>query len=793
MLVLRSLLPLALVSLAFAQTKDPADFFETRVRPVLATNCYGCHTSGQSGGLRLDSAEAALKGGNTGPAIVPGKPEESLLIQAVRQSHEKLKMPPGKKLADQEIADLAEWIQAGAVWPKSSGAVSRITAQQKAFWSFQPLKDAAPPLVKDKRWAAEPIDRFILAKLEEKGLQPAPAADRRTLIRRVTYDLTGLPPTPEEIDAFLRDKSPKAYARVVDRLLASPRYGERWGRHWLDVVRYADSAGDSADYPVPQAYLYRDYVIQSFNRDKPYDQFLREQIAGDLLPHKNNAERWEHTVATGYLAIAKRFSVVPEEYMYLTIDDTIDNLGKAVLGLSVSCARCHDHKYDPISSKDYYALFGIFDSTRYPFAGSENVKHQQDMILHIPQAEADAILKPWTDKLAPIDAELLRLDEERKAFNTKGNPIEGRTLVQIQAEIKELKARRLPIAMSMPVLDKAYAVAEGKPHNAHVLLRGDPKNLGDEVPRRFPEILGGQALPAGTSGSGRLDLANWITDPKNPLTARVMVNRIWQNHFGRGLVSSPSDFGKRGKPPSHPELLDYLAKQFMADGWSVKAMQRRIVLSQTYQQSSMAAAPNLAADPGNELLSHFNRQRLDAESIRDALLAVSGSLEFSGASNPHPFPQEPMWDFTQHKPFNAVYDSQRRSVYLMTQRIQRQPYLAVFDGADPNASTPERTATTTPIQALFMMNSEFLHEQADRLAERLTEATVDSRQQVDRAHEIALGRPPAADEERKAEEYLQAVKAKLAAAGIASDQLTRKTLGSYLRALLSSDEFIFVD
>ncbi len=559
------------------------------------------------------------------------------------------------------------------------------------------------------------------------------------------------------------------------------------------MVRYADSAGDSADYPVPQAYLYRDYVIQSFNRDKPYDQFLREQIAGDLLPHKNNAERWEHTVATGYLAIAKRFSVVPEEYMYLTIDDTIDNLGKAVLGLSVSCARCHDHKYDPISSKDYYALFGIFDSTRYPFAGSENVKHQQDMILHIPQAEADAILKPWTDKLAPIDAELLRLDEERKAFNTKGNPIEGRTLVQIQAEIKELKARRLPIAMSMPVLDKAYGVAEGKPHNAHVLLRGDPKNLGEEVPRRFPEILGGQALPTGAAGSGRLELANWITDPKNPLTARVMVNRIWQNHFGRGLVSSPSDFGKRGKPPSHPELLDYLAKQFMADGWSVKAMQRQIVLSQTYQQSSTATATDLTADPGNELLSHFNRQRLDAESIRDALLAVSGSLDVSGANNPHPFPQEPMWDFTQHKPFNAVYDSQRRSVYLMTQRIQRQPYLAVFDGADPNASTPERTATTTPIQALFMMNSEFLHEQADRLAERLTEATVDSRQQVDRAHEIALGRPPAADEERKAEEYLQVVKAKLAAAGIASDQLTRKTLGSYLRALLSSDEFIFVD
>lgn len=792
--MLRSILPLVCVTLAVAQQKDPAEFFETRVRPLLATNCYACHTTEESGGLRLDSREAMLAGGMSGPAIVPGKPEESLLIQAVRQSDEKLKMPPGKKLADQQIADLAEWIQGGAVWPKSAGAAatSRITPEQKAFWSFQPLRDAAPPQVRDKRWARQPIDRFILAKLEEKGLRPAPATDKRTLIRRVTYDLTGLPPTPEEIAAFLRDKSSKAYARVVDRLLASPRYGERWGRHWLDVVRYADSAGDSSDYPLPQAYLYRDYVIESFNRDKPYDQFLREQIAGDLLPHKNDAERWEHTVATGYLAISKRFSVVPEEYMYLTIDDTIDNLGKAVLGLSVSCARCHDHKYDPISSKDYYALFGIFDSTRYPFAGSENIKHQQDMILKIPQSEADAILKPWTDQLAPIDAELKKLDDERKAFNAKGNP-EVRTLMQVQTEIKELKAKRLPIALSMPVLEKAYAVAEGKPHNAHVLLRGDPKNVGEEVPRRFPEILGGEKLPAGTAGSGRLQLAGWITDAKNPLTARVMVNRIWQNHFGRGLVASPSDFGKRGKPPSHPELLDYLARKFMADGWSVKAMHRQIVLSQTYQQASTAPAANLAADPGNELLSHFNRQRLDAESIRDALLAVSGALDCASPSAPHPFPKEPAWDFTQHKPFNAVYDTQRRSVYLMTQRIQRQPYLTVFDGPDPNASTAERTATTTPIQALFMMNSEFLHEQADRLAGRLTESAPDTRRQLDQAHEIALGRPPAADEERKAEEYLRSVKAKLAAAGVAADQLPRQTLASYLRALLSSDEFIFVD
>jgi hypothetical protein len=326
-----------------------------------------------------------------------------------------------------------------------------------------------------------------------------------------------------------------------------------------------------------------------------------------------------------------------------------------------------------------------------------------------------------------------------------------------------------------------------------VLLRGDPKNVGEEVPRRFPEILGGEKLPAGTAGSGRLQLAGWITDAKNPLTARVMVNRIWQNHFGRGLVTSPSDFGKRGKPPSHPELLDYLARKFMADGWSVKAMHRQIVLSQTYQQASTAPAGNLAADPGNELLSHFNRQRLDAEAIRDALLAVSGALDCASPSTPHPFPKEPTWDFTQHKPFNAVYDTQRRSVYLMTQRIQRQPYLTVFDGPDPNASTAERTATTTPIQALFMMNSEFLHEQADRLAGRLVESSTDTRRQLDWAHEMALGRPPAADEERKAEEYLQAVKAKLAAAGVAADQLPRKTLGSYLRALLSSDEFIFVE
>ena len=374
--------------------ESPQESFDARVRAVLSTNCFACHSVSPQAGLMVDTREHLLKGGNSGPAIVPGDPDKSLLIQAVLQKQDSLKMPPGKKLSDDEIAGLVQWVKQGALW--SGGAVAaptggyQITPEQRAFWSFQRPKMPPLPKVKYPALVRTPVDNFVEAKLEQKGMKPAPLAGKRVLIRRATYDLTGLPPTPEEVNAFLADPSPQAYAKVVDRLLASPHYGERWGRHWLDLVRYADSAGDNTDYPIPQAYLYRNYVIHAFNSDKPYNEFIREQIAGDLLPANSEPEKWEHNVATGYLAISKHFSVKPELYRYLTIDDTIDNLGKTFLGLSVACARCHDHKYDPIPSKDYYALYGIFDSTRYPFAGSEVISEQRDIVYRLPPEVVEA-------------------------------------------------------------------------------------------------------------------------------------------------------------------------------------------------------------------------------------------------------------------------------------------------------------------------------------------------------------------------------------------------------------------
>jgi hypothetical protein len=786
--------------------ESPEEFFDGRVRPVLSKNCLPCHSAAPQGALLVDTREHLLKGGRSGPALVPGDPDKSLLIEAVLGKRERLKMPPTGRLSDAELADLVEWVKRGAVW--GGGALTsarsdyQITPEQKAFWSFQPRKSPPVPKVKHAKWARSPVDSFILAKLEAKGLKTAPTATKRVLIRRATYDLTGLPPTPQEVEAFLADRSPQAFAKVVDRLLASPHYGERWGRHWLDVVRYADTAGDSADYPVPQAYLYRNYVIYSFNQDKPYDEFIREQIAGDLLPAKSKDERWEHTVATGYLAVAKRFSVKPENYKYLTIDDTLDNLGKTFLGLSVACARCHDHKYDPIPSADYYALYGILDSTRYPFAGSENVNEQRDFVYRLPQEKVDATLKPYTDLLKPLDARLEQLEEEKKALDRGGagadpatviRPVAAhRTAEEIGKEIREIKKERRKVRAQMPVLESAYAVAEGTPHDARVLLRGDPTKPGEVVPRHFLQILGGQPLPPECKASGRLELARWLSDPKNPLTARVMVNRLWLYHFGKGIVQTPSDFGKRGKAPTHPELLDYLATRFVESGWSIKAMHRLIMLSHVYQLASDGPPENAPSDPGNDLYWKFNRQRLDAECIRDAMLKVSGDLDPTVGVE-HPFPPPATWDWTQHKPFAAVYDTSQRSVYLMVQRSQRHPYLSLFDGADPNVSTPERTSSTTPLQALFVMNSEFIQQRSEHFAARLADDAPDNAGRLNLAFESALARSPTPEERQRALAYLDQSRRALEAAGVSADLVTQESWASFLRGLLASNEFMYID
>ena len=1414
---------LLIMSCHSARADERGDLFESKIRPVLVGTCFRCHGDAKtSGGLRIDSRESLLKGGESGSAIVPGKPEESLLIKAIQRQADVSAMPPekGKALRADQVAAFAAWIKAGAVWPAGTAKF-----ETTKHWSFEPLRDVAPPIVQDKSWVKTSIDTFIRAKQEAAGLArnsptrsvsedevatnsltrsvsegevaPAPKADKLTLIRRATFDLTGLPPTPEEVQAFEQDDSPQAFETVVDRLLKSPAYGERWGRHWLDVVRYADTAGETADYPVPLAWRYRNYVIDSFNNDKPYDEFLREQIAGDVLasPTRSVSEgeraktadstspsltlrvgevpsltrrvgdRYaEQLTATGYLAISRRFGFDSENYHHLTIQDTIDNLGQTVLGLSLGCARCHDHKFDPVSMRDYYALYGIFDSSRYSFPGSEQKQKVRSMLPLLPPGESQpkwrefdgrvasiaaslekqkqpvpaAILRslhdldgdfemqapaaggsngvlvpPWlysgkiaitnaaqspfknfyprgkvgasiaagageyriaqalyprrsadnrdslhvnldfrigpaparsasvsptptrsvsegerangvdptspsltrrvseaahrfsiaalsgspaievlispesvslqqgetTESLAAVKPnqwhnlqltldlknktvsgrigspgavtefsgkplspswsgaiELVALDslppsptrsvsespsptrsvsesplptrsvsegERRDAAESGSRPesesrlerspsltrrvselpsIEydnlgvqdapiapvstelpasviansgldpvaltkeledltgfdgdfelqtkdappaspwgpgpnsvvklsansqspflnafepgelgihmpnrgeydgfGRTVtnakpndegrlyssfdfrcaskdaggngswryylghgpgnsaavelffngseffrrsadareavcplvvgewyqVQLTLDLKAktytgllaphgsagalpsqsrnktteftgqlasgwdgtidytfidsyghiggvrpsldadnfvigdsvvfrsakerpfaeqkatLESRRTKVnelrqqlialqanaELSKQELNKllaegpfamTYGMAEGTPHNVRMQMRGEPDQPGVEVPRGFVKVLGGEPLRDNAPGSGRLELAQWLTRPDNPLTARVMVNRLWQYHFGQGLVKTPNDFGVRGLPPTHPELLDHLASQFIKSGWSVKSMHRLMMLSATYQQASVAergsagkpsADRTVQSDPTDrsDLYASFPRRRLSAEEIRDAILVVSGELDPSPAQE-HPFPTPINWGYSQHGPFSAVYDHNKRSVYLMTQRLKRHPFLALFDGADPNATTAERLGTTVPTQALFFLNDPFVHTKAEKWASRLQAASPDDATRIEHAWLRTIGRTPTEIERGEATEFLVVYRAELMASKM--DNVEIRSLAAYLRTLIGSNEFLHVD
>jgi hypothetical protein len=722
-------------------------------------------------------------------------------------------MPPeaADRLSPAQVADFEEWIRQGAPDPRSEPAARAADKAEmdlvkaRQFWSFRPVVDSPPPRVDGEDASDTAIDRFVRARLHEKGLRSAPLAEKAALLRRATFDLVGLPPTPDEIRAFMADQSPNAFAKVVDRLLASPHYGERWGRHWLDLVRYADTAGDSSDFPVPSAYQYRNYVFRSFGEDKPYDQFLREQIAGDLLPTAIEKERYQRIIATGYLATARRFGTLLVDYnQHLIIEDTIDNLGKTVLGLSLGCARCHDHKFDPVSHADYYALYGIFESTRYPFPGLEEIPVPRDFVPLAPARQVRALLGPREKTLAPLRAEHDRLQGEKDAIirdgadaKAKGDTATETALAERLVRVSSAydKARRkLFDAERKPLpIDFAYAVAEANQRgNARIQLRGDPKVPGPEVPRRFLQVLGGQSLNPKDTSSGRLALAGWLTDPSNPLTARVMVNRIWQHHFGRGLVGTPSDFGLRGTPPSHPELLDWLAARFVEGGWSMKNMHRLIMLSRAYQRSSREVADSAAIDPKNEYLWRFNRQRLEAEIIRDTILAVTGTLDLV-VGGPHPFPPVEKWRFSQHEPFAAVYDHRLRSAYLMTQRARRHPYLTLFDGADTSATTAERTASTTPLQALFMLNAEFVDQNAAALAERLLTEGKHHTARIERAYLLLFGRSPTAEERTAALAYLTKVSSKLASAGLAPPEEERKSWSAYARILLGLNELIYVD
>jgi hypothetical protein len=719
-----------------------AAFFERRVRPVLAEHCQGCHgPSKQRGGLRLDSLAAVLRGGDAGPALVPGKPDESLLIKAIRHQGG-LKMPPRNPLKKQHIEDLAGWVRLGAPWPGASRASAparsetSLGSRDRAHWSFQRVQRPALPTLRNPGWVANPIDAFVLARLEARGLEPSAPVSRRQLIRRVSFDLIGLPPSPEEVDAFLDDNSPNAYERLVDRLLASPRYGERWGRHWLDVVRFAQTNGYERDSEKPNAWRYRDYVIQSFNDDKPYDRFVLEQLAGDELDPATDAAR----TATAFYRLGV-WDDEPDDLRqaeFDNLDDMLSTTGEAFLGLTLGCARCHDHKFDPISQEDYYSLLAFLRN-----------------------------IKPYRDVKIGDNPMQLPLRDGRSTLAVKENG---------------------PAAPA-----------------THILIAGQAARQGKKVEPRFLHVLGSPEDPAPpdirptrTTSGRRRALANWIASPDNPLTARVMVNRLWHWHFGRGLVDTPSDFGRNGSAPSHPELLDWLASELVAGGWKLERIHKLIVTSSTYRQSAgVRPGRTQAVDPGNRLLWRQNLRRLEAEAIRDAVLAASGELTLTmGGRGVFPvLPREVLE--TQSRPGEGWYTSPpaeqgRRSVYIFVKRTLGVPLLETFDFASPDKAIATRTTTTIAPQALILYNSAFVEEQAAAFAARLIrESGQDPEGNLDRAFRLALGRSATVGERQIALAWFGRTRA--AEGQPDSADAYRRALAGLCKLVLNLNEFVYVD
>ena len=985
------------------------DAFEREVRPILAKRCQGCHGSEkQKGGLRLDSRASILLGGGTGPALVPGKPDESLLIEAVKYGEE-LRMPPKSKLPDAEVATLTRWVESGAVWPAGQdGTASKKVApfdlaQRAKHWSFQPIRAVSPPEAGDSDGRTfNGVDRFLWRELRSKGLTFAPEADRRTLIRRLTFDLTGLPPTLDEVDAFVRDLRPNAYERLVDRLLASPRYGERWGRHWLDVVRFAETSGHEFDYDIPFAWRYRDYVVRAFNKDVPYLDFVKEQVAGDLLPNprRNPLDGSNESIqGTGfYLMVEGTHSPVDvrEERVRRT-DNQLDTLSKAFLGLTVSCARCHDHKFDPITQRDYYAIAGILDSSRHQYAsiepkaevvtapiaaeppfeinvaklaealkksqvegsrsasrpspsstvfeafdqpsfsdwgvtgpafgtrptrpGDATIEASRRVALPGGWARSDLVSKSASGVIrsrsfrierpfiqvralgqdgfinvviegfekirSPIYGGLTRridspaepvwvvldvgmwkglnayleiadgsvadfqgsnsamvdgqgfvaVDEIRFADSpTSEGPEPGlfpvehlkkpgestetfvsriaatlqrlakpgtfsnfdQALFNWAAERRILSAELSQSAEARALLEALYhaknapaprlvlALTDGTGLDAPLLIRGNSKMPGEVVPRRFLEVLGGPSQTPISSGSGRLELAERMTDPSSPLLARVLVNRVWKGHFGEGLVRSADDFGAMGDLPSHPELLDWLAARFTSEGGSIKRLHRLIVLSTAYRQSSHKSdAETESADPLNRLLHRANVRKLEAEAIRDSILAVSGRLDsrIAGAGVA-PHLTEYMEGRGRPAHSGPLDGEGRRSLYLNVRRNFLSPLLLVFDFPPPATTIGRRNVSNVPAQALTLLNDPFVLAEARRWSDRERVGPGTSADRVEHAYRVAFGRPPTDREASASAAFLGEL-------GAAQGEAT--AWAELCHALMNSKAFLFIE
>lgn len=883
------------LAIVFAQPASPApepdpDFFETRVRPLLAKNCYTCHTEARAGGLQMDNQEAMLRGSKDGPVLVPGKPDESKLIQAVRYK-DRIRMPPSGKLPDEDIATLEAWVRSGAAWGHASSARSKtaavpyvISPEDRAFWSFRPVKEPSVPSVKDHSWVQSPIDSFVLAKLESAGLKPVRAAEKRTLIRRATMDLIGLPPSPEEVEAFEKDSSRGAFEKVVDRLLASPEYGERWGRLWLDVARYSDKQLTAeGDGPLPNSFQYRDWVVRAFNDDMPYDQFVKAQIAGDLMPE---AVREKYVGGVGF------FSLSPKPEFR---DERVDAATRGFLGLTVACAQCHNHKFDPIPTRDYYSLLGVLESTeegKFPLASPEIVAaydtqkktldeekakltkfldNQREQLFDIfalrtseyvaaswqalgPEKKTAAdlaherhldktVLAGWIRFLQPARERkyeylaawdgLLQNGNAAESAQAEGNKLQTLILAvrKEEEELREknakLKAQAKPgdVAKAIPLdRDKFYLLSDlrakprampvkeagplyfsddqlggymsgvwkehfdslrskidhltkalppeypsyniikdkAKPENLSVYIRGNKEDPGEEAPRQFLAILSAGAQVPFQKGSGRLELAEAIANPQNPLTARVMVNRIWLHHFGAGIVRTPSNFGKLGERPSNPELLDYLASRFVRNGWSIKKMHKELMLSSAYALSSEHSPSGAQIDPENKLLWRANVRRMDVESMRDSMLFVSGKL-----------------DRTRGGPAVPLHDEKnfRRTLYGAVSRAKPDEFLRLFDFPDPNETSEQRITTNVPIQQLFFLNSPFVLAQAEFFSKRVGDLPSDQ-QKIKKAYSILFNRAPNAEE---------------AAKGIAFLSSAGDSWRDYLQVLMSSNEFLYLN
>ncbi|MBS0261911.1 MAG: DUF1553 domain-containing protein [Planctomycetes bacterium] len=1079
------------------RTLDPKaiEFFENRIRPILAERCLECHgAEKQKGNLRLDSQAEALRGGDSGPVLVAGKPEESLLNQVVGYAFD-IKMPPKSKLPEREIADLTQWVKMGAPWPARDGADAQvkkarsdvITDEQRQFWAFVPPRDPPIPVVKNKNWPQAPLDHFILEKLEQAGLSPAGPAEKRTLIRRATLDLIGLPPTVEEVRAFLADDSPLAFARVVDRLLASPKYGERWGRHWLDVARYADSNGLDENLAYASAWRYRDYVIRAFNQDKPFDRFVAEQIAGDLLPPEPGSDPFDGLVATGFLCLGGKMLAEddPVKMQMDIVDEQVDTVGRAFMGLTLGCARCHSHKYDPIPIGDYYSLAGIFKSTktmenfsvvarwqerplanpdiqqardrqqqqiqewqaginkvveaaqqrlvqaarshvgdyflaavraleqqdylksakpigaaadtirernarvieaedfargnvlkvtdsygegigvlvnkgelpnfteydvdvetagayqfeiRYAAAAARPVKlfingtlvrsdvaggvtgswnpdtqtweiagffpliagknlirlecpgpfphidkllwapAQADTqkwvalpppadgyrllpefivrwktVLDVPGEAPAAALAPWhawrmtgtlpaaststvaaalwgneppsRERLVARYAELLSAAEtawqksqsnagasavtalddpaleslRQLVYDPKGPfllppNVEGHFPEATMAELAQKRADVKALQDSLPKLPETMAVSEGTAEDLRIHLRGSHLTLGEQVPRRFPAVFPGEHVPVGGSGSGRRELAEWLIRPDHPLTSRVIVNRVWLWHFGEGLVRSPDNFGALGERPTHPELLDWLTRRFVEQGWSMKALHRLIMLSATYQMASTTQPQAAQADPENRLWWHANRRRLEAEALRDSILTVCEELDGVRTGTLLPTPNRQYVTGTGSILPPALYDSHRRSVYLPVVRSALYEMFQAFDFADPSVLNGRRDTTTVAPQALFMMNSPLVAQATKRLAGSLLSAPVaDDSVRVQMLYERAYARQPTTAEMARAVQFAEQYAAGRRAQQVASDEARLSAWQALCRAVLSGNEFVYIE